>query len=371
KQEKILLAYIDGEDDIKKLKAVINCHGNNDEEILNSIFMNFLEVFNFSIRRDHLKEIDGSGLNDENRTMLQALRIILEGDKNNFSIPTAISIHSLFEHELQKFKEFSDDIKRKIVDYMMHVFNTEELIKFQSGFQSAAACCAIFLSMNALYLFESPDILNVLLKSHCDENDIWNKRILHRICEVKQVIVDKENILFPIQKLKDFIFSGTSISVEDFFKEIYSRIEDLRREIEDNRNNDKNTFYNEDGKSKNEYDCRDVIVQRLKDKYDEELCLTREKYEADKRADINIKYKKNHKFEVQVECKKDANVTIKKGISAQLIPDYLSNAVQYGIYLIFYFGDKKDKYKLLEDVSNDVTEGFENKIGIICIDLTK
>jgi len=370
-QERILLSYIDSKDDIETLKNIIDCHGNNDGEILNSIFRNFLETFNFDIALKNLKELAGLNVNDKNNTMLQALKVIIEGDKNNFSMSMAISIYSLFEHKLEKFKSFNSDIKIKIIDYMMHVFNTEELLKFQSGFQSAAARCANFLNREALYLFASPDILNALLKSHCDENDIWNKRILYRICEVNQVITDKENTLLPIQKLKDFIFSGTSISVEDFFEEIYSKIEDLRRKIEDNRDNDKNAFYNENGNSKKENACRDIIFQRLKDKYDEELCLTREKYEADKRADINIKYKKSHKLEVQVECKKDANDSTAKGISTQLIADYLSNAVQYGIYLIFYFGDKKDKGKLLKDVRNDVTKGFENKIRIICMDLTR
>ena len=302
KQEKVLLEYVDDEDDVEQLKAIMNCYGNNDEEILNSIFRNFLKVFNFNIQSEHLNEMRGdSRLNDENCTMLQALSVISEGSRNSFSMPMAVSIYSLFEHDSKKLKKFSPDIKLMIVDYMMDVFSTEELIKFQSGFQSSAACCASFLSREALYLFESLEELNALLKSHSNENDIWNKRILHRICEIKQVIADNEKALLTNQELKDFIFRWSIISAEDFFEEIYYRIENIRSEIEDNRDNAKNAFYNEDGNSKNENNCRDVIFNKLKDKFEKELCLTREKYEADKRADINIKYKSNHKYEIQVE----------------------------------------------------------------------
>jgi hypothetical protein len=111
---------------------------------------------------------------------------------------------------------------------------------------------------------------------------------------------------------------------------------------------------------------------RLKDKYGDDIELTKEKYEGDNRADINIKYKANTSFEVQVECKKDNNSDIDTGIPNQLIGKYLSSSAQYGIYLIFYFGkDKRNKEKLHDDLVNTIPPEYKNKIEVICIDLSK
>ena len=80
-------------------------------------------------------------------------------------------------------------------------------------------------------------------------------------------------------------------------------------------------------------------------------------------------------IEVQVECKKDGNGDIYKGIPNQLIERYmkpeLPSGVQFGIYLIFYFREKNKKEEFLEKVEKTISEEYSEKIRIVCIDLTR
>lgn len=173
-----------------------------------------------------------------------------------------------------------------------------------------------------------------------------------------------------IKKIKNFIILGNITSGEDFFADICDKLDRLKTEIEDNRSNDKDSFYSQDGTIKHEESCRDVILCRLNDKYGFDLLLTKEKHEANNRVDINIKYKANSDFEVQIECKRDDNCGIDTGISEQLIKKYFSSGVQYGIYLIFYFG-KKGKNDLLRSIKKDIPHEYSNQIKAILIDLTR
>ena len=149
------------------------------------------------------------------------------------------------------------------------------------------------------------------------------------------------------------------------------KIENLKNKIEDNRDMDKEPFYNQDGSPKNEESCRDVILHRLKDKYGYDINFTKENSEANNRVDINIKYRANRNYEVQVECKRDDNSNINTGISDQLIKKYFSSGVEYGIYLVFYFGYKKKKELLLEKINNDIRSKYKTKIKVIYINLVK
>jgi hypothetical protein len=162
-------------------------------------------------------------------------------------------------------------------------------------------------------------------------------------------------------------------SSNDFFKDINQKIEKLKIEIEDNRNNDISSFYRDKKltEQKTEDECRDIILQRLNDKYQNEILCVKEQNEANNRVDINIKYKNNLNLEVQIESKRDDNKDIYKGIKNQLIDKYFSSNVQYGIYLIFYFANKKDKTVLLEKVNKSIPKEYVDNIKVVCIDLTQ
>ena len=61
-----------------------------------------------------------------------------------------------------------------------------------------------------------------------------------------------------------------------------------------------------------------------------------------------------------------------KAIPEQLISKYLSSKVQYGIYLVFYFGDKeKNRKNMIENIEKSVPSKYDNNIKIVVIDLSK
>lgn len=75
---------------------------------------------------------------------------------------------------------------------------------------------------------------------------------------------------------------------------------------------------------------------------------------------------------MQCECKKDKNrPAVYSGVKTQLIDNYLSAEVQYGIYLIFYFGDLKNKNLMLKKIDKNIPQQYKNKIKVLCIDLRK
>ncbi len=365
----LITPYVSKEDDLEKLKSLLQLFAVKQDNFRDRFLKNFLDVYNFNICFDDLNTLVSIPTNEENKTTILALKTISEDNKDNFSINIAIHLYSLFEHQSERFNKLANDKKVQIIDYMMCAFDTEESIKFISGFQTHKAMCTSFLTQTALHSLDI-ESLQKLKERHKDEDDIWSNRIASKINELEQKNADQSYVSFSVGKIQNFIVSNAVISKADFFVDICLKLEKIKTTIEDNRDNDREPFYNQDGSSKNEENCRDVILHRLKDKYGFDIELTKEKYEGNNRADINIKYKADNHFEVHVECKRDDNSNINTGISEQLIGKYFSSGVEYGIYLIFYFGYKKNKGLLLEKIDNNIPSIFRGKVKIICIDLT-
>ncbi len=365
-----ILSYTEKENEIDNLKKVALLFKAEKDTIEDVILKNFLKVYNFEIKLVDLKlfnELDN--INEDNKSIILALSALLEDNKEEFTINMAISFYSLFEYENERFNRLTSDKKAKIIDYMMSQFNTEESIQHIDGAQTYKAICASFLRDSILNQMNSDTLLK-LQEIRKNIYDIWTSRIAHSIDVLNQKESDQLYMTYPIEKIKNFILSNVIISKDDFFADICLKFDNLKTEIEDNRYNEKEPFHNQDGKKKTEEACRDVILHRLKDKYGYDLELTKEKHEANNRVDINIKYRADYSFEVQVECKRDDNSTINTGISEQLIGKYFSSGVQYGIYLIFYFGDKKNKDLLLKKINGDIPKEYKNNIKIVCMDLT-
>ena len=173
---------------------------------------------------------------------------------------------------------------------------------------------------------------------------------------------------YSVDRLKNFILSNDILSNDDFFQDVVIKFKNLKSDIEDNRNNEKESFFNDNGFCKKEEACRDVIIQKLNDKYSNIINIIKEKHEANNRVDINIS---KDSYEVQIECKNDFNANIHKGIPDQLIKKYLSSQVEYGIYLIFYFGKRKKKDLFISRVKNSIQPEYISKIAVIDIDLRK
>jgi hypothetical protein len=364
------MSYVNREDDLEKLKSLLRLFAVKQDDFQDSILKNFLNVFNFDICLDDLNELVSISANEENKNTILALKTILEDNNDTCSINMAIHLRSLFQYKPERFSKLSNNKKIQIINYMMCAFDTEESIKSINGFQTHRAECASFLTNTALNSLNI-ESLQKLKGLHNDGDDIWSYRIANKINELEQKNIDQLNISFPIEKIKNFIVTNAVISKEDFFTDIYLKLEKLKTTIEDNVDNDKDPFYQKRDIPKDEGACRDEILRQLKKEYGFDIELIKEKHVADNRADINIKYKAENNFEVQVECKKDNNSSINTGISEQLIKKYFSSGVQYGIYLVFDFGVKKDKEKLLKKINNDIPSEYKNKIKIICINLVR
>ncbi len=357
---------------ISLLKSFILIFAPSEEGITDCLIKNFLNAFHFKIKLNDLNKLKTVTTNEKILIIIKALETFKTEAKLNFTQDMAIAIHSLIdEKEKKQLTSLNDSkLKVRIIDYMINCFNDKTSLKFKSGFQSPKDSCASFLktkSLDLLNLYE----LKELLEYHKSETDIWNLRIKDKISILKQKDSDQEFSYFSIDKIQNFIFSKKIVSQKDFFIDICEKIDDFKSIIEANSDNDKDPFYNSNLTSKNEESCRDVIYQRLKDKYGYTLNLTKEKYEAYNRVDLNVSYIENKDFKVQIECKKDSNSKILTGINHQLIDKYLSQINEYGIYLIFYFEEQyHSKEKLIEEVEKTIPQDKKNKIKVICIDLT-
>ena len=363
--------YITNETSIELLIRIANSHESNlgtiQEDLLNNILAGYAFVFDY----DDLTTIRSETQNDnKNSTTLNSLLLLLKDNKSDFDIHMAVSLYNLLKHSSYVlFNTGSTEFRVKVIDYMFSVFNTEQSIQSVNGYQSQQSQCASFLT-NVVKTLSIKE-LQALYLSRQTEDNIWRNRILNEIDTKEQQDADQSFDKYSITKIKEFALADTILSKEDFFEDTGIKLNLIKQEIEDNRNNEKNQFYNEDGSSKNEESCRDAILQKLNDKYGYEIESTKEKYEADNRVDINIKYKANNSYEVQVECKKDKNSDLYKGIKNQLIGKYLSSDVEYGIYMIFYFGDKINKEDMLENIEKSTPSDYQEKIKIIYIDLVK
>jgi hypothetical protein len=368
----IFKKYVTKEDSIEALKTIIILGSSDKHSYKNLILSNCFKAYAFKMKPNKyiLFEKD-SDISEDNKIIASALYNFSTSKKEAFTMNMALSLYRLLCKEKNRFGSLSSENKIKAIDYLMRQFNVEEGIKFKSGFQSEKENCASFLRSGALNLLNLDELNKLKELRKNDDDDIWTYRILHKISEKGHQDADKEHALLSVERIKDFILSNEVANKEDFFYDIYLKLENLKTEIEKNRNNEKTPFYKEikTKSQKIEEDCRDHIMNLLKAKYGLDLTLTREKHEANNRVDINIKYKSNYDFEVQIECKKDSNPDINTGISKQLIHKYLSDGI-CGIYLVFYFGDKKNKHLLLEKINIDIPEEYNYRIKVVCIDLT-
>jgi len=359
--------YISNCKNIEILKNIAQSNNSNLNIIQEDLLIKTISAFWNKINLEELKKLQKEQLKDETKDIVDAIIVLRENNKKEFSIKNAITLKRMFAlNQYIIYNNLDDTTKINIIDFWFKAFNTEEFIDFSHNSHPNQSNTVRFIinTLNNLPL----NILEELYKLNSQENSIWKNRLLNQIAIIKQQNADKNSKKFSIEKVKSFILKDDILDDNDFFQDIILKLQTIKDEIEANRNNEKKLFYNDNKKPKNEEYCRDVILQKLNDKYSTYIESTKEKHEADNRVDINIKYKKNLDYEVQIECKKDNNQDLDKGIQNQLIDKYLHKNVKYGIYLIFYFGNKKDKTKMLQKLQ--IPKNYNNKIEIITIDLT-
>ena len=358
----VLLPYFEKENEIEKLKEMaVACKIDVDY-----IVQTFLRLTAFQLDLKTLQQLEKYELTDENKDKIRTLIIFLEDKKEEFIERHAIILSKFCVPSRYSFHFLSSDMKVRSIDYMISCFTTPESIEYVKEVQSDSDWCTTFLRRDSFHLLNLGEMQELQVRRQ-NKNDVWTHLITHRISELIQQEADSVKNSIPIDNLKEFIISDTILSKEDFFIDVCCRLIELKKTIEDNRDNDKDSFYNQDGSSKDEECCRDIILRRLKDRYRNDLDMAKERYEANNRVDINVRYNVED-FEIQIECKKDSNRELYTSIKNQLIDKYFSSNVQHGIYLIFNFSGHDS---FLERVKDSIPIDYENNIEVICIDLAK
>ncbi|MDR1911993.1 MAG: hypothetical protein LBQ52_06580 [Helicobacteraceae bacterium] len=363
----ILSSFIEKEDNKEALKNIIWPAYNNKK---NSILNRLLRYYAFKMSPNDLENLIEIDIDDDNKLLIETLLLLQNNKKEDFRSSNASALCDLLDINKPDYDansylsstDFSSQDKIKIVDYLFTGINTVELKKSVEEFRFGS------IRKHTLDLLNISE-LQELLKTH-GENSIWHNDILNKMNALMQQASDSEFSAYSVEKIKKYIFNQEIISKEDFFTDLCIKLDEVKTIIEDNRANDKDAFYNKK-ESKDENACRDEILRILKHRHDHTLDFSKESYEANNRVDINVRYKHNLSFEAQIECKKDGNQDIYNAIKDQLIKKYFSSGVQFGIYLIFYFGDRQNKTKMIEKIKNYIPENYINAIKIICIDLTK
>lgn len=329
------------------------------------ILNNSLNVLNVKMPEKCLEAIlSDDAVSDKNKKLAQALHRFIKEKIDTFTQCNAVQLFTLIDSDYypERFNDLKSDQKVQFIYYMMQQFPDEESLYTQDGYQSDKDRCASFIKYDALGLLDRSE-LETLKEKGLNET-IWPDRILRRLHELDQESHDKRHQKHPVQTLKNYLLTVTVLSAQDFFVDVYEKLEQLKKDIEANRGNDKGLFYN-DKNSKKEESCRDAVVLRLQDRHGEYLAITKEKHEANNRVDIHISSKDNKDYQVQVECKKDSNANLIPGIQEQLIKKYLYNKCEYGVYLVFLFEKSEDE--LLKELKTKIPDEYKDKIKILII----
>lgn len=379
-RELILSSDPDKQKEVQRLKQMIQLTGSSDAKSFKAAFLhNLLVSYHVHIPKEILNSLND--LNEKNEHERQLLLLFANREKEKIGIKEVVDLFYLLSSshngiDLNTFaysKPVDCSDRFFIVDCLISNFNTPELLAFHSGDQSQQDECAFFVNNFMWTQFsgvQGIDLLENLLCKH--SNDYWTNRIRSKITELKEKDADTHRQSLSIEKAKNYILKDSYSSSEDFFADVRDKLMKIKQDIENNRNNEKNAFYDSKETPKQENDCRDVVFNKWNDRYSWLAPATsREKMEANNRVDMNIRCQNPGPYEVQIECKKDKNSELTTGIPKQLVEKYLNSQVQYGIYLVFCFKEKTNIQNLEQELDKTVPEAYQGKIKVICMDLRK
>lgn len=370
KMAAILQPYLITQNDLDELKLNIYIQKLEGYEFSDSLLFNLLKTINFNIKAKDLRALFKKPMCLRNKNIVEALLVFAEQKRSDFTELMAISIYSIFDYNIKRFEKLDNESRIRLIDYMIKNFSRNEDLVPVDGTQSSKDECITFLRHNGLE-FEL-NYLKRLKELHNDLDDIWSLLISQKINELSQREVDALSQTYEIDKIKNFILSEEITSYKDFFSFIYSEVEKLKDLIQGDIDSDMKPFYNTDNSPKDEGSCRDAIVNRLKDRYRDVLIFNREKLVSNNRTDISLAWLANQEYIVQIECKRNNNPDIFDGIPNQLIKKYLVGGVNYGIYLVFFFGAKKIQPNVLfKSLSTTIPKSKLENVKIIIIDLRR
>ena len=241
------------------------------------------------------------------------------------------------------------------------IFDNESKMPFYDGFQSDLDITRNFARDNLLEILKEPQI-HMLLKENISE--YWKKLLKWKLAQLEE---NSEYKYFRIKEIKDFIVNKGLLDEKDFFEYVSLKMDELIKKIEANEDNEKDLFW-DGNKPKDENRCRDVFVNLFKDtKF---YFINREQNIENNRVDFET-YHKTKEWKIRTECKKDIHSKLFDAVKTQLIDQYLKNKfTQYGIYLVFYFGDRKKSINYIKDkIEEKIPIEWKDNIKVKIIDL--
>lgn len=324
----------------------------------------FLKVYNFRIEKETLEELKKE-YDSELLSIFYKFIYNEESLTKDELVKLYVSVYE-YSNSSKIFNLLSKDERIRLVWNFLKEFDSEDKMPIHSGYQSNLDLTINFVRYKLI------DFLSVDELKKLDNEDIseyWNKIIKRAIVKKSKEELDFD--ILEIKKLKQFVFESHPINEYQFFKKVEIELDYLIKRIERNETQEKDMFWevqNDTERHILEEDSRNRLINLWKsnDLFTREALI--EKY----RADIEITEKK-HNWKVRIECKLDKNPHLISSVKKQLIEKYLENReANYGIYLIFYFGDNKKEIKeLKKEIEAQIPATWKEKVVVKLIDLRR
>ncbi len=361
-----VLSDDDGKKTLSRMKSLLHFIPQNKNERYKNLLERFLNEYALQLELDDLNNIE---IDDESLALaINSLKVLKNMDESMIDKSVVLQLYQFIGNNLNclKAEELFFYIKA-----IFDIFKDESTMIERCGIIDSEQSLAMDLRYSFLNKVNGKrglDVLKLLLE-HGNVSEYWENRIKTRISELQEEIIENESHKMTIEKAKEYIFNKTYVNEIDFWKDVCDKLDSIKREIEDNRDNQKDAYFQDANNPKEEESCRDNILIKWNDKYSMIAKATKEKYEADNRVDINLQCLMGIPAEVQIECKKDENRQLKTGIADQLVEKYLNKEnVNYGVYLVFNF-KKDDPEAMVAELATTIPHGYENKIDVKYIDL--
>jgi len=321
----------------------------------------YIKVYSFNISKEEINDLKTL----ENTKLLKVFEKFCDNqllDENEL----VIFYVNIFDRFNKTSKSIFDVLDKKIrlliFENFLLVFDDESKMPFKDGVQSDLDITRSFVRDNILDVLKDNEI-EILLKK--DISEYWKNRLKWKLAKNESYSEYKH---FRLKELKNFIENRGFLSERDFFRYVILKMDSLIEKIEANENNQKDFFWNSD-RSKNENECRDAFVNLLN--VGEENFIIREEEIGNDRADFTI-FSKIKDWKIRIECKKDKHRELFNAIRTQLIDKYLFQKLNYGMYLVFYFGDRKKTISYIKDkIEKNIPIEWKDKVKVKIIDLRK
>jgi len=343
--------------DLDKLKGLYNLILFSD-----SFVDAYIKIYNFDISKTEIQDLKHIEETDLIKVFEKFYDKQLLNEKELVIFYTKI-FDKISKTSKSIFETLDKEIRLQIFKNFLFIFDDESKMPFNSGWQSDLDITRSFVRDNILSILDNDEI-EALLQENISE--YWKNLLKWKLSQNES---NNKYKIFKLKELKSFIESRGFLTERDFFRYISLKMDNLIEKIEANEDNQKDLFF--DGENpKDENKCRDAFVNLLNKDF--VYSIHREVYISNDRVDFEVNSKFND-WKVRVECKKDKHSEIFKAVKNQLIENYLENKlVNYGIYLVFYFGDRKKSIEYIkEKIIKNIPIEWKDKVEVKIIDLRK